>query len=61
MAVGSGVELCQRSNPCEVQKIAVVESKSESAEEYSSTVSIRLSSGESTKMVAGTVVGDEPR
>jgi D-3-phosphoglycerate dehydrogenase len=43
------------------RKIAVVESKSETAEEYSSTVSIRLIGGGLTKLIAGTVVGDEPK
>jgi len=38
-----------------------VESKSESSEEYSSTVSIRLISSGLTKLVAGTVVGDESK
>ncbi|MGD9775809.1 MAG: phosphoglycerate dehydrogenase [Methanosarcina sp.] len=61
MAVGSGVNYVNAPILAKSRKIAVVESKSESAEEYSSTVSIRLSSGESTKMVAGTVVGDEPK
>ncbi|MEL7663091.1 MAG: phosphoglycerate dehydrogenase [Methanosarcina mazei] len=61
MAVGSGVNYVNAPILAKSRKIAVVESKSESSEEYSSTVSIRLSSGESTKMVAGTVVGDEPK
>ena len=44
------------------RQIAVVESKSESAEEYSSTVTIRLISPSMSKLVAvGTVVGDEPK
>ena len=38
-----------------------MESKSESSEEYSSTVSIKLISSELTKLVAGTVVGDESK
>ena len=61
MALGSGVNYVNAPTLAKSRKIAVVESKSESSEEYSSTISIRLSSNGQTKLVAGTVVGDEPK
>ncbi|MDI9394707.1 MAG: phosphoglycerate dehydrogenase [Euryarchaeota archaeon] len=61
MALGSGVNYVNAPALAKSRKIAVVESKSESAEEYSSTMSIKLTSAETTKQVAGTVVGDEPK
>ncbi|MGB9929606.1 MAG: phosphoglycerate dehydrogenase [Methanosarcina sp.] len=61
MALGSGVNYVNAPVLAKSRQIAVVESKSESAEEYSSTISIRLISSTISKMVAGTVVGDEPK
>ncbi|RXA21418.1 phosphoglycerate dehydrogenase [Methanosarcina sp. MSH10X1] len=61
MALGSGVNYVNAPTLAKSRKIAVVESKSESSEEYSSTISIRLSSNGQAKLVAGTVVGDEPK
>ncbi|HII81543.1 MAG TPA: phosphoglycerate dehydrogenase, partial [Methanosarcina sp.] len=61
MALGSGVNYVNAPALAKSRKIAVVESKSESAEEYSSTMSIKLTSAGTTKLVAGTVVGDEPK
>ncbi|MCO5384240.1 MAG: hypothetical protein NHB15_21065 [Methanosarcina barkeri] len=61
MALGSGVNYVNAPTLAKSRQIAVVESKSESSEEYSSTVSIRVISGDLTKIVAGTVVGDEPK
>ncbi|WP_292388294.1 phosphoglycerate dehydrogenase [Methanosarcina sp. UBA5] len=61
MALGSGVNYVNAPTLAKSRQIAVVESKSESSEEYSSTISIKLSSNEQTKLVAGTVVGDEPK
>lgn len=61
MALGSGVNYVNAPTLAKSRKIAVVESKSESAEEYSSTMSIKLTSAGTTKLVAGTVVGDEPK
>ncbi|WP_440954364.1 phosphoglycerate dehydrogenase [Methanosarcina sp. Mfa9] len=61
MALGAGVNYVNAPALAKSRKIAVVESKSESAEEYSSTISIRLIRGEDVKLVTGTVVGDEPK
>ncbi|AKB26343.1 D-3-phosphoglycerate dehydrogenase [Methanosarcina sp. MTP4] len=61
MALGAGVNYVNAPALAKSRKIAVVESKSESAEEYSSTISIRVIRGEDVKLVAGTVVGDEPK
>ena len=61
MALGAGVNYVNAPALAKSRKIAVVESKSESSEEYASTISIRLISGGLTKLVAGTVVGDEPK
>jgi D-3-phosphoglycerate dehydrogenase len=61
MALGSGVNYVNAPTLAKSRKVAVVESKSESSEEYSSTMSIRLISSGLTKLVAGTVVGDESK
>ena len=61
MALGSGVNYVNAPTLAKSRKVAVVESKSESSEEYSSTISIRLISSGLTKLVAGTVVGDESK
>ncbi len=61
MALGAGVNYVNAPALAKSRMIAVVESKSESAEEYSSTISIRVIRGEEVKLVAGTVVGDEPK
>jgi D-3-phosphoglycerate dehydrogenase len=61
MALGAGVNYVNAPALAKSRQIAVVESKSESSEEYSSTISIRLVGGKSTKLVVGTVVGDEPK
>lgn len=61
MALGSGVNYVNAPTLAKSRMIAVVESKSESSEEYSSIISIKLSSNGKTKLVAGTVVGDEPK
>ncbi|AKB42808.1 MULTISPECIES: phosphoglycerate dehydrogenase [Methanosarcina] len=61
MALGSGVNYVNAPTLAKSRMIAVVESKSESSEEYSSTISIKLSSNGKTKLVAGTVVGDDPK
>jgi D-3-phosphoglycerate dehydrogenase len=61
MALGSAVNYVNAPILAKSRQIAVVESRSESSEEYASTVSIRLIGGEKTKLVAGTVVGDEPK
>jgi len=61
MALGAGVNYVNAPALAKSRKIAVVESKSESAEEYSSTISIHVIRGEEVKLVAGTVVGDEPK
>lgn len=61
MALGSGVNYVNASTLAKSRKIAVVESKSEYAEEYASTISIRLIRGNETKSISGTVVGDEPK
>jgi D-3-phosphoglycerate dehydrogenase / 2-oxoglutarate reductase len=61
MALGSAVNYVNAPSLAKSRQIAVVESKSESSEEYASTVSIRLIGGGMTKLIAGTVVGDEPK
>lgn len=61
MALGSGVNYVNAPTLAKSRMIAVVESKSESSEEYSSTISIKLSSNGKAKLVAGTVVGDDPK
>ncbi len=61
MALGSAVNYVNAPTLAKSRKIAVVESKSESSEEYASTISIRLTGGGMTKLIAGTVVGDEPK
>jgi D-3-phosphoglycerate dehydrogenase len=61
MALGSGVNYVNAPTLAKSRQIAVVESKSESSEEYSSTISIKLSHNGQAKLVAGTVVGDEPK
>lgn len=61
MALGSAVNYVNAPSLAKSRQIAVVESRSESSAEYASTVSIRLIGGEKTKLVSGTVVGDEPK
>lgn len=61
MALGSAVNYVNAPSLAKSRQIAVVESRSESSEEYASTVSIRLIGGGMTKLVSGTVVGDEPK
>jgi len=61
MALGSAVNYVNATTLAKSRQIAVVESKSESSEEYASTVSIKLIGGGMTKLIAGTVVGDEPK
>ncbi|MDD3041445.1 MAG: phosphoglycerate dehydrogenase [Methanosarcinaceae archaeon] len=61
MALGSGVNYVNAPALAKARKIAVVESKSETAEEYASTITIRLTRADETKMISGTVVGDEPK
>ncbi len=61
MALGAGVNYVNAPALAKSRMIAVVESKSESAEEYSSTISIRVIRGDDVKLVVGTVVGDEPK
>ncbi len=61
MALGSAVNYVNAPTLAKSRQIAVVESKSESSEEYASTISIRLIGGGMTKLIAGTVVGDEPK
>lgn len=61
MALGSGVNYVNAPALAKARKIAVVESKSESAEEYASTITIRMTRADETKLVSGTVVGEEPK
>ncbi|MDD2439139.1 MAG: NAD(P)-dependent oxidoreductase, partial [Methanosarcinaceae archaeon] len=61
MALGSGVNYVNAPALAKARKIAVVESKSEAAEEYASTITIRLTRADETKLVSGTVVGEEPK
>jgi len=61
MALGAGVNYVNAPVLAKARQIAVVESKSESAEEYSSTITLKLVSPTMSKLVAGTVVGDEPK
>lgn len=61
MALGAGVNYVNAPALAKSRQIAVVESKSESAEEYASTITIRVIRGDEIKLVAGTVVGDEPK
>jgi D-3-phosphoglycerate dehydrogenase len=61
MALGSAVNYVNAPSLAKARQIAVVESRSESSEEYASTISIRLIGGGMTKLIAGTVVGDEPK
>ena len=61
MALGAGVNYVNAPALAKSRQVAVIESKSESSEEYSSTISIKLVGGKSTKLVVGTVVGDEPK
>lgn len=61
MALGSGVNYVNAPALAKARKIAVVESKSESAEEYASTITIRLTRSDETKLISGTVVGDKPK
>ncbi|HWR24593.1 MAG TPA: phosphoglycerate dehydrogenase [Methanosarcina sp.] len=61
MALGSAVNYVNAPSLAKSRQIAVVESRSESSEEYASTISIKLTGGDMTKLIAGTVVGDEPK
>src|SRR5512133_3044702 len=61
MALGAAVNYVNAPSLAKSRQIAVVESRSESSEEYASTVSIKLVGGGMTKLIAGTVVGDEPK
>jgi D-3-phosphoglycerate dehydrogenase len=57
-AVGSGVNYVNALTLAKSRKIEVVESKSETSEEYTSTIRIQLSKGAEKKSITGTVVGN---
>ncbi len=57
-AVGSGVNYVNAHALAKSRKIEVVESKSETSEEYTSTIRIQLSKDAEKKSITGTVVGN---
>ena len=60
-ALGSGVNYVNAPALAKSRKIEVIESKSETSEEHVSTIQIKLTKGAETKLVAGAVVGNEPK
>ena len=60
-ALGSGVNYVNAPALAKSRKIEVIESKSEKSEELASTIQIKLTKGSETKLVAGAVVGNEPK
>ena len=60
-ALGSGVNYVNAPALAKSRKIEVIESKSETSEEHVSTIQIKLTKRAETKLVAGAVVGNEPK
>ncbi|MCS3924644.1 phosphoglycerate dehydrogenase [Methanosalsum natronophilum] len=59
--LGSGVNYVNAHNVANSRKIKIIESKSENKDEFTSTISIRLTKDGESKTVTGSVIGNNPK
>ncbi|MBN2110448.1 MAG: phosphoglycerate dehydrogenase, partial [Methanosarcinaceae archaeon] len=59
VALGSAVNYVNSASLAKSRKVDVIESKSETSEEYASTIGIRITKGNETESITGTVIADK--
>ncbi len=58
VALGSGVNYVNAPSVAKSRKVEVIESKSETSEEYASTIGIKITKGNESESIMGAVIGD---